>query len=121
MKKRPIFLILIVFLLSFSSCKYDFILPEVVPPIDNGGEPISFSTQVAPIFAEKCNSCHSSRAPIMNADVAFSQLVPKYVNTTNAESSTIYTLATSGTHYAKVSASQGALILAWIKEGAKNN
>jgi hypothetical protein len=117
MKKNPIFLILILFALTIGSCKYDYILPEEVPVVNN----VSFSTQVAPIFAEKCVSCHTNQTPKLSADVAYSQLVPNYVNTANPESSKIYTVPTSGTHYAKVSAAQAALILQWIKEGAKNN
>lgn len=117
MKKNPIFLILILFALTLGSCKYDFILPEVVAPVND----VKFSTQVAPIFAEKCVSCHANQTPKLTADVAYSQLVPNYVNTANPESSKIYTVPTSGTHYAKVSAAQAALILQWIKEGAKNN
>jgi hypothetical protein len=121
MKKNTIFLILILFSLFIYSCKYDFILPEVVPPINPGGDPISFSTQIVPIFAEKCISCHSTQSPRMNATDAYSQLVPNYVNTGTPETSMIYTVSKSGQHYAKVSATQSALILAWITEGAKNN
>jgi len=121
MKKHSIFLIIIVFALLIGGCKYDFIMPEVVPPPDNGGNPISFSGQIVPIFAEKCMTCHDNQSPKLGASVAFSQLVPNYVNLSNPAGSKIYTIPTSGTHYAKVSASQGALILAWITEGAKNN
>ena len=120
MKKYAI-LILILFSLFLNSCKYDFILPEVVPPIDNGGEPIKFATQIVPIFTEKCVSCHNAKEPVLTTAAAYAQLVPKYVNTASPASSKIYTLPKSGTHYATVSASQAALILAWITEGAKNN
>lgn len=121
MKKHLIFVILVVFTLFNSACKYDFILPEEVPVIDNGGKPISFATQITPIFAEKCTSCHDKQAPVLTAAAAYSQLVPAYVNTGSAAGSKIYTVPTSGTHYAKFSATQAALILAWITEGAKNN
>lgn len=117
MKKYNVFLIGILFLLFISSCKYDYILPEVVAPVND----VKFSTQIVPIFEEKCVSCHANQTPKLTADVAYSQLVPNYVNTANAESSKIYTVPTSGTHYAKVSAAQAALILQWINEGAKNN
>jgi len=120
MKRRNIFLILALSSLFFTGCKYDFILPvPPTPPVDNGGNPISFSTQVVPILAEKCVSCHATQAPLMNAAVAYAQLVPQYVNTASPESSKLYINASSGNHYAKVSASQAAIILAWIKEGAK--
>ncbi len=122
MKKYSIFLILILFTLFFAGCKYDFILPEEVPVVNPGGEPISFSTQIAPIFAEKCVTCHASQTPRLSADVAYSQIVPNYVNTTTPASSTIYINASSGNHNnVKVSATQAQLILTWITEGAKNN
>jgi len=120
MKKYSIFLILIVFSLFIGGCKYDFILPEDVPQIDTS-KPISFSTQIAPIFAEKCNSCHNNQAPKLTADVAHAQLVPAYVNTGTPASSKIYTVPLSGTHYAKYSATEAALVLAWLKEGALKN
>ena len=121
MKKYSIILILILGTIFLGSCKYDFILPEVVPPPDNGGQPISFATQIVPIFADKCLSCHDTQAPMMNASNAYSQIVPGYVNTTTPASSKIYVNSSSGTHYAKVSGAQAALILQWITEGANNN
>lgn len=123
MKKYSIFLILIVVSLFLGSCKYDFILPEEVPVIDNGGDPISFATQIAPIFASKCTECHKpgDKTPDLTAANAYSQITTKYVNTASPASSKIYTVPTSGTHYAKVTATQAALILKWITEGAKNN
>lgn len=123
MKKYSIFLILIMVSLFLGSCKYDFILPEEVPVIDNGGDPISFATQIAPIFAAKCTECHKAgdKSPDLTAANAYSQISTKYVNTASPANSKIYTVPTSGTHYAKVTAAQGALILKWITEGAKNN
>lgn len=120
MKKHSIFLILILSSLFFNGCKYDFILPEVVPPIDNGGQPISFVKQIVPILASKCTLCHNTQAPVMTADVAYSQLVPSFVNTAIPASSKLYINATSGTHGGTVSGTQAQLILAWITEGANN-
>lgn len=120
MKRHSIFFILILLALSLGGCKYDFILPVETPPVDNGGNPISFSTQVLPILNTKCSSCHAAQAPLMTAASAYSQLVPAYVNTTTPNSSKLYVNAT-GAHYAQVSASQAAIILQWITEGAKNN
>jgi len=121
MKKHSIFLILVLFSLFLNSCKYDFVLPVEVPVVNPGGEPVSFATQVLPILTDKCILCHSTQAPTMGAAVAYAQLVPKYVNTASPASSKLYTVPTSGTHGATVSAAQGALILQWITEGAKNN
>lgn len=117
MKKNTIFLILILFSVFLGSCKYDFILPEVVVPVND----VSFAESVAPIFAQKCISCHNTQSPVLTSDVAFAQIVPGYVNTTSPETSKIYTVPTSGTHFATITATQAALILQWITEGAKNN
>jgi len=121
MKKYSIFLILVLFSLFLNSCKYDFVLPVEVPVVNPGGQPVSFSTQVVPILTDKCILCHSTQSPTMGASVAFTQLVPGYVNTASPASSKLYVNATSGTHGATVSAAQGAVILQWITEGAKNN
>jgi hypothetical protein len=115
MRKQSIFLILILLALFLNGCKYDFILPVETPPIDNGGEPISFATQIVPIFTD------NSQAPMMSASAAYTQLMPAYVNTASPASSKLYVNAGSGSHYAKVSSTQAALILQWITEGAKNN
>jgi hypothetical protein len=127
MKKHNIFLILGLFTLLFSGCKYDFIIPEEVPVVDNGGQPISFANQIAPIFSngDKCTSCHKTGGmgtpDFSNSGTVYSLIVPKLVDTSSPESSKIYVNASSGTHYAKVSATEAALILTWIKEGTKNN
>jgi hypothetical protein len=121
MKKHSIFFILILFSLFLGGCKYDFILPEEVPVIDTS-KPVSFATQIAPIFvAEKCTSCHNTQAPKLTADVAYAQIVPGFVNAGTPSSSKIYSVPVSGTHYAKYSATEAALILAWLTDGAKNN
>lgn len=121
MKKHSIFLILVLLSLFLNSCKYDFVLPVEVPVVTPGADPISFTKQIVPILTDKCVLCHSSQAPTMGASVAFAQLVPKYVNTASPSSSKLYTVPTSGTHGGSVTATQGALILQWITEGAKNN
>lgn len=117
MKKHTILLVFVLSLLIFGGCKYDFILPEEVPVVND----VKFSTQIVPVFAEKCVLCHNIQAPVLTSDAAYSQIVPNYVNTAAPSSSEIYTVPTSGTHGATVSAAQAALILQWIKEGAKNN
>lgn len=123
MKKRPIFLILILFALFMNSCKYDFILAKEVPVITG---PVSFSAQVAPIFSnDKCTDCHNGgQSPNLTAAAAYAQIVPNLINTATPESSLIYSFPspTTATHtWKKLSASDASIILAWIKDGAKNN
>lgn len=126
MKKHSLFLILVVFALLIGGCKYDFITPDYVPPIDNGGNPISFSDQVAPIFStgDKCTQCHKTggQYPDLTPANAYSQIVPSLVNTASPEASIILTLPGSASHSWKgYTATESATILAWITEGAINN
>lgn len=123
MKKRSIFFILILFALIMNGCKYDFILPQDVPVVTG---PVSFATQIAPIFAnENCTSCHNGgQSPNLTAGNAYAQIVPALINTAAPESSLIYSFPapSTATHsWKKYSAADAALVLAWIKDGAKNN
>ena len=121
MKKSTIFLLSLLFALFLNGCKYDFILPEKAPVITT---PPTFALEVAPIFSNgnKCTSCHNGgQAPDLRAASAFSQLAP-YINTASPASSKLYINARPGnTHFAQVTATQAAIILAWITDGAKNN
>ena len=124
MKKHSIFLIVILVTLLFAGCKYDFILPEEVAPIDPN-VPISFSTQIAPIFStgDKCTSCHKSggQTPDLTSANAYSQIVPAFVVLDNPETSKIYAFPGSSSHSWKAyTANEAALVLEWIKQGAKN-
>jgi len=125
MKKRTIFLILTLFSLFISGCKYDFIIPVEVPPIVGT---VSFATQVAPIFntGANCTSCHKTggQAPDLTTANAFASIVPGLVNTATPDQSLIYTfpVPTSANHtWKKYTAGEAAIILAWITDGAKNN
>jgi len=126
MKKSTIFFVSILLALSIYSCKYDFIIPVEVPVIDNGGKPISFSTQVSPIFStgDKCTECHKTggQAPDLSPANAYAQIVPKYVNTTTPNQSKIYSVPGSSAHsWRGYTPTEAATVLAWITEGAKNN
>lgn len=118
--------ILIVFTAVMSSCTFDQVEPkraDFIPP----EEPISFSTQIQPIFTARCISCHPPTANLdLQAGVAYSQMGPgtKYTDLANPDQSLIYTYPnpTSATHaYRKYSDQEAFLILTWIQEGAENN
>lgn len=128
MKKRSIFLILIFFTVVLSSCKYDFILPVEEPEVNPGGDPVSFSSQVAPIFSNgnKCTECHKAggQSPDLTAANAYSQIVPALINATTPNQSDIYAFpapSTSKHDWRKYTATEAATVLKWIEEGAKNN
>lgn len=128
MRKHTIFFISILFALFVSGCKYDFIIPVEVTPIDPNVT-ISFATQVAPIFStgDKCTACHKSggsQTPYFTTAEAYSSIVPALINSATPDQSLIYSFPapTTSTHtWKKYTASEAAIVLAWIQQGAKNN
>lgn len=129
MKKHNLILIIVLFAIFISSCKYNFIVPieeEVPEDTIPGDQPVSFATQIQPIFTNKCVNCHKSggTAPNLAAGSSYNQIVPAHVNLSKPEESTIYTFpapSTSKHAWKKYNSSEANLVLTWIKEGAKNN
>jgi hypothetical protein len=127
MKSRQIFAILTLLLAGLlTSCEYEVIVPDV--PFIDPEVPVKFSEQIAPIFSagNACTACHKtgSTPPDLTADRAYNAIVPALVNTADPESSSIYWYAhpNSSSHsWKKYSAAEAAIILEWIKQGAKNN
>lgn len=125
MKKRLIFLFTVLLSLFVTGCRYDFILPVPETPVE--GE-ISFASQVEPIFnaGNKCTSCHKTggESPSLTTGQAFASIVPNLVVLAKPDQSIIYTFPgpTTATHtWKKLSTGEAAIILEWIKQGAKNN
>lgn len=100
---------------------------------DTGEEitrPVSFVNDITPILNKSCNTsgCHAPGGikPDLSSANAFNSLtIGNYINTTAAESSSLYQwmagkkgtpMPTSG-----VNKDYNALVLAWIKQGAQNN
>ena len=112
-----------------SGCKYDWIIPEEVPVIDpnDPSQQISFSEEILPIFTSgnNCTACHNgSQRPDLTAGNAYAALnSTRYINKNSPEESRIYAVPhpVLGTHYKQYTATQAALVLAWIQQGAKNN
>lgn len=100
---------------------------------DTGAEitrPVSFATDILPIFNTSCSisGCHVSGAktPELSATNAYTSLtVGNYFNTTTPESSIIYQWMTGKKStpmpVGGINKNYNALVLAWIKQGAKNN
>lgn len=126
MKKRIQFLIIILAILGVTGCRYNWILPEEDVDTNPGGQPVSFATQVQPIFDGKCISCHKTggTSPDLTAGKSHSQIVPAFVNTASPAESKVYTFPSpsSSVHtWKKYSAGEAKTVLTWIEEGAKNN
>ncbi len=132
MKKLKLLLPIIILFITFSACKYDFILPEEIPVIDPDNptaEIFGFAEYVLPIFNknDNCTSCHKTggQLPDLTTEKAYSSLnSARYINLSSPELSKIYThpLPGTSTHkHKKYTSQEAAIILAWIKQGAKNN
>lgn len=102
-------------------------------PVDNTEEitePVSFTSDIIPIFNNSCNlsGCHNTGGtePDLSASNAYNALQSGgYINTANPESSELYLWMTGQRDTPMpVSGSNpeyNALVLAWIKQGAENN
>lgn len=105
--------------LIFNSCEKKFI-DLSSPPSGT----LHFSTDIVPLLANKCTSCHNStgQSPSFEASVAYDNVIA-LVNTTTPESSTIYIHITENPnhHGGGVFQTEGDKILDWITQGAKND
>jgi len=126
MKRRLIFSIGIIAIIVFAaSCQYKFIVEPVVPPPDPE-DTISFSQQIVPIFNEQgCTGCHNTggQQPDLTADYSYNSITGMgLVNTDDPPMSKIYYYPLpDGSHFAKYTSSQAALVLQWIEQGAHDN
>ena len=115
-------------MLLLGGCIYDWVVPPEVPEIPEDVE-ISFANEILPIFntGNNCTACHRTggQTPDLTESNAYNSInSAKYINPTTPEESLIYKVPAPGSsgHRHKVyTEQQAALILAWIKQGAKNN
>lgn len=113
-----------IFMMMMSSCQYKFIVEPVIPPPDPT-DTISFSQEIEPIWTDQgCTGCHPGTIqPDLTTGNAYSSITGMgLVNTAEPTDSKIYYYPMpDGSHYAKYTTSQGALILLWIEQGALDN
>lgn len=125
MKTLKIIFSIVIMALIFGACTYDFIVEEaVIDPDDPDTPDISFSTQIAPIFASKCTACHYSgnQLPDLTSENAYSSLnTSRYINRSEPASSLIYTKPSPTGNHVKYTEAEAALVLTWITQGAQNN
>lgn len=125
MKYNPLKLICLVMLMfSLAACEYEWMEVEPVPPLP--AEEVSFKDQILPYFNASCNmsGCHAKGGfnPDLSAENAYNVLTTKgWVDTTKPEDSKIYKSVLSGSMKSFSTATNNAILLKWIKEGAKNN
>ena len=119
--KRYIKVLAFLFMIGLVACEYDYIVEEVIIIDPDPVNPISFSTQIEPIFQSKFVGCHDTRNPILVTGSAFANLTNGgYINIANPQESEIYERSTDG-HGQNMSSQERLLLLTWITEGAKDN
>lgn len=125
MKALKIIFSIVIMALIFGGCTYNFIVEETVLDPDDPDTPdVSFSAQIAPIFASKCTACHytGNQAPDLTAANAYSSLnTSRYISTSDPASSLIYTKPSPTGNHVQYSDAEAALVLTWITQGAQNN
>ncbi len=127
MRTKQLFILLVTSVaILLSSCQYEFVVEPELPPIDPTVD-IKFATEIAPLFeSNQCLACHKTggTAPDLTADKAYASIVPALINSADHETSLIYWYPhpDASTHnFKKYKKADAELILAWIKQGAKNN
>ncbi len=127
-KKGMGFVLLWIVMLILSGCYKD---KTVVS--DTGEEitrPVSFASDIIPIFNNSCNSsgCHSAggKAPDLTSANAFTALSGGgYIRTDDPVNSELYLWMTGKRSVpmplSGINKDFNALVLAWIKQGAQNN
>lgn len=85
----------------------------------------SYADTIQPIFNKNCISCHGGGIPPdLTAVNSYDALINGgYVETdvAKADQSLIYTKLLTGSHDGRANNTEEALILVWIRQGAKNN
>jgi hypothetical protein len=125
--QKKIFGSLFVFLIGmliFASCAKDTLVPagsNIDPNLK-----ISFKDAIQPIFTASCmgSSCHSGAvSPDLQTGQAYSSLISgNFINTGVPAQSVIYTeMKPGGGMSSHCTVNDADFVLAWIKQGAKDN
>lgn len=126
-QKISIFAAGILLVLMAASCYYDATLEPLTPEVTTD---VSFANDILPIFNQSCNTsgCHNAGGtrPDLSPANAYNALTGgNYINLAAPEQSNLYKwmrgqgglpMPLSGPN-----AAYNATVLAWIKQGAKNN
>jgi hypothetical protein len=128
-KKILGFTLVIVSILVATGCYQDRVVPASAQVVVITKD-VHFTTDVAPIFAKSCalSGCHASggHKPDLSSGSAYSSLTSgNYLSTGSPETSEIYQWLSGkrGTQMPPngLDPAINATILAWIKQGAKND
>ena len=117
-------MLLIAFL--FTSCYKDIIVPKLASGEDGPPQPVSFKTELAPLFNSSCalGGCHVSGAhkPYMATAVSYPEIVNGgFVNLALPKESTLYKMVNGEMAQYIPSKTDRQKVYDWIRNGAPNN
>lgn len=118
--------LLLLVALIISGCYKDIVIPKLAVDPDGPPQPVSFKTELAPLFNAKCTEagCHvtGSHKPYLTSDVSYLQIVNGgYVNTSIPKESTLYKFVFGEMSQYIPAASDKQKVYDWIRNGAPNN
>jgi len=118
----------LMFVIGFgmSGCYRDVIFPDVAVDPDGPPQPVSFSTDLAPLLNSSCAlaGCHVSggHKPYMTSGISYLEIVNGgFVNTSIPKESTIYKMINGEMRTYMPSAANRQKLYDWIRNGAPNN
>jgi len=118
--------LLLLVIIGLSGCYKDIVIPQLASDPDGPPQPVSFSTELKPLFAAKCTDagCHVTGAhkPYLTPDISYTQIVNGgFVNVALPKESILYkNIYGEMAQYISSSADKQK-IYDWIRNGAPNN
>jgi len=118
--------LIFVIVLGLTGCYRDVIFPDVAVDPDGPPQPVSFSTDLAPLLNSSCAlaGCHVSggHKPYMTTGISYLEIVNGgFVNTSIPKESTIYKMINGEMRTYMPSAVNRQKLYDWIRNGAPNN
>ena len=118
--------LLFLVIIGLSSCYKDVVIPQMASDPDGPPQPVSFGTELKPLFATKCTDagCHVTGAhkPYLTPDISYTQIVNGgFVNLALPKESILYkNIYGEMAQYISSSADKQK-VYDWIRNGAPNN
>ncbi len=126
--KRIVILAGLVFFIvvGLAGCYKDIIKPTLAVDPDGPPQPVSYKTELAPVFESNCalSGCHVSGAhkPYLNIDISYQQIVNGgYVNTALPKESILYKMVNGDMAQYMTSKTDRQKVYDWIRNGVPNN
>ena len=126
--KRIIMIGILAVLTAFllTSCYKDIIVPQLASSEDGPPQPVSYKTELAPVFNSNCaiSGCHVSGAhkPYMTTVISYQEIVNGgFVNLALPKESVLYKMVNGEMAQYIPSKTDRQKVYDWIRNGAPNN